>query len=103
MPGTKPTQSIAAAAMTKTTTTKITARFITTDLPLLDTTTTIKNYPSSSGRLLPIPPARSTAPRTSPQAVQKATVTAGLAGTTPKSITPTTNSATNASTPPTIP
>src|SRR5215216_300638 len=103
MPGPKPTQSIDAAAMTKTNTIKIRTSFITTHLPVLDTTMTIKSYPSSSGGRLPIPPARSTAPRTSPQAVQKATVTAGVAGITPKSITPTTNSPTNTSTPPTIP
>src|SRR5215204_4876653 len=103
MPGPKPTQSIDAAAMTKTNTIKIRTNFITTHLPVLDTTMTIKSYPSSSGGRLPIPPARSTAPSTSPQAVQKATVTAGVAGITPKSITPTTNSATNTSTPQTIP
>src|SRR5829696_3619314 len=103
MPGAKPTQSIdAAAAMIKTNTIKITTRFITTHLPFLDTTMTTKSYPSSSGSRLPIPPARVTAPRTSPQAVQKVTVTAGVAGITPKSITLTTNSATNTSIPPTI-
>src|ERR687897_489430 len=91
MPGPKPTQSIDAAAMTRINTIKIMTRFITTHLLFLDTAMTIKSYPSSSsGRRLPIPPAKSTAPRTSPQTVQKVTVTAGVAGITPKSITPTT-------------
>ncbi len=71
--------------------------------PFLEATTTIKSYPSYSGRRLSIPPPRSTASKASPQCVQKVTVTAGVAAIKPKSVSPTTNSATNASTPPTIP
>src|ERR671910_422990 len=43
MPGPKPRQSIDAAAMSKTTTIKITTRIISTHLPCLDTTMTIKS------------------------------------------------------------
>jgi len=71
--------------------------------PFLGATTTTQSHPSYSGRRLPTPPARSTAPRTSPQSVQKVSVTAGVAGIKPKSVPPSTNSATNTSTPPAIP
>src|SRR5215212_3857481 len=49
MAGPKPRQSRDAAAMSKTTTIKITTRIITTHLPCLDTTITIKSHPPFFG------------------------------------------------------
>src|SRR5918995_4459387 len=55
MAGPKPRQSIDAAAMSKTTTIKITTRTVTTPLPCLDTTITIKSYPVFFERVVILP------------------------------------------------